>query len=69
MNANPLDDFPRLRQVAYYVQFVVAGAIMLAGVGFAAAEADLPTWYVVVAAVTQGAWSYLGLTAGRNVHR
>lgn len=64
---NPLDRHPRIRRAAFYVQFTVAGAIMLTGIGYAAAEAPLPTWYVVTAAVTSGLWSYLGLTAGRNV--
>ena len=65
---NPLDSHPRARRAAYYVQFVVAGLILLVGIGYAAAEAALPTWYVVTAAVTQGLWSYLGLTAGGNVN-
>lgn len=64
---NPLNRHPRIRQAAYYVQFVVAGAVLLIGVGYAAAETALPTWYAVVAAVTSALWSYLGLTAGRNV--
>lgn len=64
---NPLNDFPSIRRVAYYVQFAVAGLILLTGIGFAAAGASLPVWYVVTAAVTQGLWSYLGLTAGQNV--
>jgi hypothetical protein len=63
---NPLDHHPRIRQVAYYVQFVVAGLVLLTGIGYSAADAPLPTWYVVVAAVTSGAWSYLGLTAAQN---
>ena len=64
---NPLNDFPTARKYAYYVQFVVAGLITLLALGFAAADLALPTWYVVTAAVTQGLWSYLGLTAGQNV--
>lgn len=63
---NPLDNHPRARQIAYYVQFVVAGAVLLTGIGYSAADAALPTWYVVVAAVTSGAWSYLGLTAAKH---
>lgn len=67
MSANPLDDFPKIRQGFYYGQFVVAGAITLVGIGFAAAGEALPKWYVVTSTVTQALWSYLGLTAGRNV--
>lgn len=64
---NPLSDFPSARRFFYYTQFVVAGLILLIGIGYGAAEANLPTWYVVFAAVTQGLWSYLGLTAAQNV--
>lgn len=64
---NPLNDHPGARKVAYYVQFVVAGVLLLLGVGFGAAEADIPTWYVVAAAVANAAWAYLGLTAAQNV--
>lgn len=63
---NPLNDHPGARKVAYYVQFVVAGLVLLVGVGFDAADAALPTWYIVTAAVTSGLWSYLGLTAAAN---
>lgn len=63
---NPLNDYPALRRVAYYVQFAVAGLVLLIGIGYGAASATLPTWYVVVAAVTSGLWSYLGLTAAQN---
>lgn len=63
---NPLNAHPRARRIAYYVQFVVAGLVLLIGVGYAAAETGLPTWYVVTAAVTSGLWSYLGLTAAAN---
>lgn len=64
---NPLNDHPTARKYAYYVQFIVAGLVLLTGIGYAAAGADLPTWYAVVAAVSSGAWSYLGLTAAKNV--
>lgn len=64
---NPLNDYPGARRVAYYVQFVVAGLVLLTGIGYAAADAALPVWYVVTAAVTSGLWSYLGLTAAQNV--
>lgn len=64
---NPLNDFPAARRFFYYTQFVVAGLILLVGIGFSAAEASLPVWYVVTSAVTQGLWSYLGLTAAKNV--
>lgn len=63
---NPLDSYPAVRRVLYLIQFVVAGAVLLIGVGYAAAGAALPTWYAVVAAVTSGLWSYLGLTAAGN---
>lgn len=66
---NPLNDYPTVRRIAYLIQFVVAGAVLLIGVGYGAAAAELPTWYVVTAAVTSGLWSYLGLTAASNTPR
>lgn len=63
---NPLNDFPTVRRFFYYTQFVVAGLVLLVGIGYGAAEVALPVWYVVVGAVTQGLWSYLGLTAAQN---
>jgi hypothetical protein len=63
---NPLDQYPEARKIAYYVQFVVAGILLLLGLGFAAAQMDLPTWYNVATAVTTGLWTYLGLTAAKN---
>ena len=63
---NPLNDFPAARRFFYYTQFVVAGLVLLVGIGYGAAEAALPVWYVVTSAVTQGLWSYLGLTAAKN---
>lgn len=63
---NPLDQYPRARRVLYLIQFVVAGLILLGGVGFAAAGADLPTWFTVTSTVTAALWSYLGLTAAAN---
>lgn len=66
---NPLNDYPRARRFFYYTQFVVAGVLLLIGIGYGAANAAVPAWYVVTAAVTQGLWSYLGLTAGQNVPR
>jgi hypothetical protein len=63
---NPLNDFPAIRRFFYYTQFVVAGLVLLVGIGYGAAAASVPAWYVVTAAVTQGLWSYLGLTAGKN---
>ena len=67
MSGNPLNDYPQARKIAYYGQFVVAGLLTLVGIGFAAAGAGLPQWYVVASAVTQALWSYLGLTASQNV--
>lgn len=65
---NPLESYPRIRKAAYITQFIVAGLVLLTGIGYGAAGVELPTWYVVVAAVTSGAWSYLGLTAASNTY-
>lgn len=66
---NPLNDHPNLRRWCYYFQFVVSGLVLLTGIGYAAAGAELPSWYIVTAAVTSGLWSYLGLTAAQNTDR
>lgn len=63
---NPLNAHPHARRIAYYVQFVVAGLVLLTAIGYGSAGVEPPTWYAVVAAVTSAAWSYLGLTAAQN---
>lgn len=63
---NPLSSYPRVRRALYLVQFVVAGALLLIGVGFGAAQSALPTWYAVASAVASALWTYLGLQAAAN---
>lgn len=63
---NPLANYPEVRKYLYLAQFIIAGVILLIGVGFAAASMDFPTWYVVTSAVASALWSYLGLQAAAN---
>ncbi len=63
---NPIfEAYPHVRDTCT-CEFIIAGVILLIGVGFAAAGMDLPTWYVVTFAVDSALWSYLGLTAASN---
>lgn len=64
---NPIfEQYPQVRRHLYLAQFIIAGVILLLGVGFASAGMDFPTWYVVTSAVASALWSYLGLTAASN---
>lgn len=67
---NPLDQYPAVRSALYLVQWVVNGVLSIAGVVFAAQGTNLdklPEWYVLTLAVTPALWTYLGLTAQKNV--
>lgn len=67
---NPLDSYPRVREVAYLFQWLVNGVLVIAGVVFATlgtALEDLPSWYVLTLAIAPALWTYLGLTAQHNV--
>jgi hypothetical protein len=66
MTMNPLADHPRVRKALYLVQFVVAGVLLLIGVGFGAAQHALPSWYAVSSAVASALWTYLGIQAAGN---
>ena len=63
---NPLNDYPSIRKILYTIQFVISGALLLTAVGFGAAQAELPGWYAITAAVTSALWTYLGITAASN---
>lgn len=64
---NPLNDHPAARRALYQVQFVVAGVLLLLGVGYGAAGNELPQWYAITSTVTAALWSYLGITAASNL--
>ena len=67
---NPLDSYPRAREVAYLIQWVVNGVLTIAAVVFATLGTsleDLPPWYVLTLAIAPALWTYLGLTAQHNV--
>lgn len=67
---NPLDNLPQVRKVLYVIQWVLNGAATVLGAYFAAADRPidrLPEWYVVALAVLPVLWTYLGITASKNV--
>ena len=67
---NPLDRYPRAREVAYFIQWTVNGFLTIAAVVFATLGTrleDLPRWYLLVLAIAPALWTYLGLTAQQNV--
>jgi len=66
---NPLNKYPRAREVCYFVQWVVNGVLTLAGAYFVAngvGVEGLPDWYVITLACAPVLWTYLGLTAQVN---
>lgn len=66
---NPLDSLPRVRAALYLVQWVVNGALTLAGGYFVLAGVgvdDLPRWYVITVGMAPLLWTYLGITAQAN---
>lgn len=67
---NPLDSYPAIRSALYLVQWVVNGVLTIAGVVFVTQGTPidrLPEWYVLALAIAPALWTYLGLTAQRNV--
>ena len=63
---NPFKRHPRIRRAMYMAQYVTSGAMMLTAVGYGAADAPLPHWYGVTAAVLAAFWSYTGFQAHQN---
>lgn len=61
-----LSQYPRIRSILYKIQWITSGAMMLTGVGYAAAQHELPGWYGVTAAVLSAFWGYTGLQADSN---
>lgn len=67
---NPLDQYPAARSALYLVQWVVNGVLTIAGVVFVTLGTNidrLPEWYVLALAIAPVLWTYLGLTAQRNI--
>ena len=63
---NPLEQYPEIRRVLYFVQWVVnlvLGVLMVVLV----ALGQSPVWFVIVTGAFNFIWSYTGLTAGANV--
>lgn len=63
---NPLADYPKVRDHLYLAQWIANGVLGAIGVVLVLLG-DSPLWFVVVSALGNYVWSYLGLTAKRNV--
>lgn len=67
---NPLDQYPQIRAALYLLQWVVNGILTIAAVVFVSLGTPidkLPEWYILTLAIAPALWTYLGLTAQRNV--
>lgn len=68
---NPLNDYPKVREVLLAVQWVANGIQVVLGALFAFIYgpdlANWPVWFLASLAVAPVLWSYLGFTAQRNV--
>lgn len=65
-NKNPLDQFPEVRSLLYLAQWILNGVLGAIGVVLVSLGLD-PLWYVITTAVLNFVWSYVGLTANRNL--
>lgn len=64
---NPLESYPAARRIGYYAAFVIGLMLGAVQVGYAAADAEQPTWLTVALSVYAFLGAGLGLTAGQNV--
>lgn len=65
-NTNPLHNYPKIRDGLYLAQWIIN--LILGAAGIALVTLGLnPVWFIVVTAVANFVWSYVGLTAKRNV--
>lgn len=64
---NPLDNYPQVRKYLYVVQYLVNGVITVAGAYYVLSHQTPQQWYVIVAGLGPVLWTYLGLTASKNV--
>lgn len=63
---NPLDSRPKLREAAYLIQWIVNLVLGIASIVLVALSQN-PLWWVIVQAVFNFVWTYLGITAQSNV--
>ena len=68
---NPLDRFPRVREVLYLIQWTVTGIQTVLSAYFVfdfGNDVSLwPQWFLASLAVAPVLWTYLGITAQANV--
>ena len=65
---NPIfEQYPGARKLAYVLSFAIGLVLGAALVGYAAAEANQPTWLTVALAVYAFVAAALGITAAQNV--
>lgn len=66
MSMNPLDNYPKARTVAYFLQWVINGVLGITSIVLVSLDMN-PTWWIITQAVFNFLWTYLGLTAQKNV--
>ena len=64
--SNPLEEYPKARKRAYQVFWGASLAVGSAQIGFATAEAPVPTWLKVALAVLPFVGAGIGYTAQAN---
>ena len=65
---NPLEQNPAARKIAYQIFWTVSLLVGMIQVGFAAAQADTPTWLTVALSVLPFLGAAIGYTAQANVN-
>jgi len=67
---NPLNRYPKAREIALMIQWVTTGLTTVGGVALAGiygGVSDIPGWFNVTVMVLAALWTYTGLTAQGNV--
>lgn len=68
MNTNPLEKFPKVRNMLYNTYWVVGVVLGAIPVAYAAIAQTVPVWSLAVMAVYGYLGIALGFTAGKNVN-
>lgn len=67
---NPLNRYPKAREIALMIQWVTTGLTTVGGVALAGLHGgvdDIPGWFNITVLVLAALWTYTGLTAQGNV--
>lgn len=64
---NPLDNYPKVREYLYMLQWIVNLILGVIGVVITILG-ESPLWYIITTAVFNFIWTYSGITAKSNVN-